>query len=265
MSGYPAEFQRLIDILKRLRSPDGCAWDREQTPETLRANIVEEAYECVDAVNSGSEADIREELGDLFMLAALVSCIMEESGAFTVSDVLQTVNEKLVRRHPHVFGDSPASTVPEIVEQWAKIKRGEKKSGDGFASFERFKALPPLERSFGIQREVAKLGFDWSDARPVLEKLHEELAELAEARGKADAKAVEEEIGDLLFTVVNLSRVLGVDPGIALQRTNRKFEDRFRKVEDRLKKRNLTPLDAGLSVMDGIWNQVKSEESKSSK
>jgi MazG family protein len=260
-----AAFGHLIHILQRLRGADGCAWDRAQTPSTLRGNLIEEAYECVSAVNSGNEANLREELGDVIMLASLIACILEESGAFTVASVLETVNEKLIRRHPHVFGESEASTVDEIVGQWDRIKADEKPTGEGGASLERHSAFPPLERACRIQAEVSKLGFDWKSPEPVLEKLHEEIGELAEARESGKAERIEDEVGDLLFTVTNLARLLGVDPGLALHGTNEKFVRRFSQVEERLKVLRLTLREAGLSVMDEIWNQIKSEEQKASK
>ncbi len=265
MTDYPEAFDRLIRILKKLRGPDGCAWDRAQTPETLRASIVEEAYECVHAITAKDADNLREELGDLFMLTALISCMTEETGTFGAADVLESLNEKLIRRHPHVFGDAAVSGVDEIISQWDRIKAGEKKPAGRSASFGRFPELPPLERAHKIQKAASKLGFDWNHPDPVLEKLHEEIGELSEAREQSDAGKVEEEIGDLLFTVVNLSRLLGVDPGIALHGTNEKFLRRFSRVEERLKEMGKAPGDAGLSVMDEIWNQVKEEERKASK
>ena len=262
MTGYEKAFGSLIDTIKRLRAPDGCAWDREQTSASLRGNIVEEAFECVSAVNAGNTEGLKEELGDLYMLASLIACINEESGFFTAADVLESVNEKLIRRHPHVFGDSDASTVDEIVDQWDRIKRQEKTAP---GRLDGFQGLPPLERACRIQRAVSKLGFDWKNPEPVLEKLHEELEELAAARKSGSRAKVEEEVGDLLFTVVNLSRILGVDSDVALHGTNEKFVRRFAGVEARLHVMGLTPENAGLSVMDEIWNQIKAEEQKASK
>jgi tetrapyrrole methylase family protein/MazG family protein len=262
MTDYQKAFGRLIDTIKRLRAPDGCAWDREQTPASLRGNLVEEAFECVSAVNSGNRGALEEELGDLYMLASLIACINEESGSFTAADVLESVNEKLIRRHPHVFGSSDASTVDEIVDQWDRIKQQEKKAQ---GKLDGYPGLPPLERAYRIQRSVSKLGFDWKNPEPVLEKLHEELEELAAARKSGIAMKIEEEVGDLLFTVVNLSRLLGVDPGVALHGTNEKFVRRFAGVEERLQGMGLTPENAGLTIMDEIWNQIKAEEQKASK
>lgn len=264
MIGYGAAFSRLMEILKRLRGPDGCAWDREQTPATLRGSLVEEAYECVSAIDSGDFANLKEELGDLFMVASLISCMMEESGAFSALDVFDAVNQKLVRRHPHVFGDSAAATVKEIVSQWDRIKK-EEKPGRRTSSVGRYSGFPPLERAFRIQRGASKLGFDWKHPDPVVDKLQEEIQELSEARNSGESGKVEEEIGDLLFTVINLSRLLGVDPGLALHAANEKFLLRFSRVEERLKSIGTSPQEAGLAVMDDIWNQVKSEERKASK
>ncbi len=262
MTDYGKAFGRLIGTIKRLRAPDGCAWDREQTPASLRGNLIEEAFECVSAIDSENTGALEEELGDLYMLASLVACMNEESGSFTAADALEAVNEKLIRRHPHVFGSSDASTVDEIVDQWDRIKRQEKRSP---GRLDGYPGLPPLERAHRVQRAASKLGFDWKHPEPVLEKLHEELEELAAARKSGSPAKVEEEVGDLLFTVVNLSRLLGVDPGIALHGTNEKFVRRFAQVEERLHGMGLAPENAGLSIMDDIWNQIKAEEQKASK
>jgi tetrapyrrole methylase family protein/MazG family protein len=261
-----AAFEELLAIVRRLRAPDGCPWDREQTPESLRASILEEAYESVAAITAGDDANLKEELGDLYMLATMVSWMKEQGGAFTVAEVLGDVCRKLVRRHPHVFGESDARSSAEVVSQWDRIKTEEKKGRDPASALARLPgSLPPLERAARIQRMVSKVGFDWKGPEPVWGKLHEEIAELEDAVAGGDSRTVEDEVGDLLFTVVNLSRLLGVDPGIALHGTNEKFARRFRAVEERLKLLGVTPAEAGLERMDQIWNQVKRDEQSESK
>ncbi|HET6486310.1 MAG TPA: nucleoside triphosphate pyrophosphohydrolase [Spirochaetia bacterium] len=258
-------FLRLLGIVQRLRAPNGCPWDLEQTPSTLRASVVEEAWECVSAIDSGDEENLAEELGDLYLMATMVSWMKEQEGTFSVSAVLQGISDKLVRRHPHVFGEAVASTPEAVLEQWAAIKATEKprptsqtSALDGVPG-----SLPPLERAFEVQKKAAKVGFDWPGPKPVWEKLEEETAELREARESGSDAAVESELGDLLFTVVNLSRLLGVDPSVALNRANDKFSRRFRQVEDRLRAQGSAPKEAGLERMDAIWNQVKAEEAGS--
>ncbi len=259
-------FSRLFEIIRRLRSPDGCQWDREQTPATLRGSVIEEAYECAGAITAGDDANLQEELGDLYLLVTMVAWMKEEAGVFSVREALDSVSDKLVRRHPHVFGESAAKTSEEIVSQWERIKSSEKPGRDPSSALARLSgALPPLERAARIQELVSRVGFDWKSPQPVWEKLREETVELEEAVAAKDMQKMEDEIGDLLFTVVNLSRLLGVDAGIALHGTNEKFARRFRTVEERLKASGLTPSEAGLERMDRVWNQIKAEEQNSSK
>ena len=267
MDPAPREsFERLLAIVRRLRGPDGCAWDREQSPETLRAGLIEEAWETVSAIDAGDDGNLCEELGDLYLLVTLIACIHEERASFTVADVLEGIAEKLVRRHPHVFGDAKPGSVPGILAQWERIKRDER-GGDGTRSaLDGIPgSLPPLERSAALQRRAAKVGFDWPSADPVWEKLAEETGELRAALASGDALRVEDELGDLLFTVVNLSRFLKTDPSLALNRSNDKFSNRFREVERRLAERGITPAEAGLDAMDAVWNQLRDEERNASK
>jgi tetrapyrrole methylase family protein/MazG family protein len=232
----------------------------------LRGSIVEEAYECVAAITSGDDVNLAEELGDLYLLATMVAWMKEQEGRFTVARTLSGIADKLVRRHPHVFGDSTARSSAEIVSQWDRIKSEEKPGRDAESPLARLPgSLPPLERAARIQELVSKVGFDWKSPAPVWQKMHEEGRELEEAVQKGDPRRVEDEVGDLLFTVVNLSRLLNVDPAIALHRTNEKFIGRFRKLEAVLEAQGLKPAEAGLERMDTIWNQVKEEEQKASK
>jgi len=259
-------FERLLAIVRRLRGPGGCAWDREQSPATLRGGLVEEAWEAVSAIDAGDDENLREELGDLYLLVTMIAAMHEERSSFTVADVLEGVADKLVRRHPHVFGDADPGSVPGILAQWDRIKRDEKGSDvprsalDGVPG-----SLPPLERAAALQHRAAKVGFDWPATGPVWEKLSEEIVELSEAADSGDEGRVEDELGDLLFTVVNLARFLSVDPGLALNRSNGKFARRFREIERRLAARGIAPAEAGLEAMDAIWNQLRDEERNASK
>ena len=267
MEPAPREsFERLLAIIRRLRGPDGCAWDREQSPVTLRAGLVEEAWEAVSAIDAGDDANLREELGDLYLLVTMIACMHEERASFTVADVLEGIADKLVRRHPHVFGDAKPGSVPGILAQWDRIKRDERGADGTRSALDRIPgSLPPLERSAALQQRAAKVGFDWPAADPVWEKLAEETRELREALASGDVRRIEDELGDLLFTVVNLSRFLQTDPSLALNRANDKFSRRFREVERRLAARGITPAEAGLETMDGIWNQLRDEERNASK
>jgi tetrapyrrole methylase family protein / MazG family protein len=259
-------FDRLFSIIRRLRGPDGCAWDREQSPATLRDDLVEETWEAVSAIDAGDAANLREELGDLYLLVTMIACIHEERASFTVSDVLEGVAEKLVRRHPHVFGDAKPGSVHGILVQWERIKRDER-GGDGNRSALDGVpgSLPPLERSAALQKRAARVGFDWPAAEPVWDKLAEETRELREAAASGDARSIEDELGDLLFTVVNLARFLKVDPALSLNRANGKFTRRFQEIERRLAARGTTPAEAGLPAMDEVWNQLRDEERNASK
>lgn len=259
-------FERLLTVIRRLRAPDGCAWDRAQSPSTLRASLVEEAWEAVSAIDAGDAANLREELGDLYLLVTMIASMHAERSSFTVAEVLEGIADKLVRRHPHVFGDAEPRSVAGILAQWDRIKR-EEKGGDGHGSVLDGIAgsLPPLERAAALQRKAAKVGFDWATADPVWTKLAEETDELRAAAAAGDAERVEDEIGDLLFTVVNLARHLGADPGLALNRSNVKFARRFREIERRLAESGRTPSEAGLEAMDRIWDQLRAEERNASK
>ncbi|MGA2614986.1 MAG: nucleoside triphosphate pyrophosphohydrolase [Spirochaetia bacterium] len=263
-SSPAASFARLLETIQRLRGPQGCAWDRAQTPATLRPSLVEEVWEAVSAIEAQDEKNLHEELGDLYLLVTMIAWIKEQEGAFTVSSVLRGIQEKLVRRHPHVFGSASADSVKEILARWDEIKAAEK--GERRASGSTLDHLPgalqPLEKSLGLQKKAAKVGFDWPAAGPVWDKISEEMRELAAAASEGNQRTTEEEAGDLLFSVVNLCRFLKVDPSIALHATNVKFERRFRELEKRLAAQGISPTQAGLARMDALWNQVKSEEAE---
>jgi tetrapyrrole methylase family protein/MazG family protein len=258
-------FGRLHSIVARLRAPDGCPWDREQTPKSMRGNIIEEAYELVEAIDEADPPHVREEAGDLYLLATMVAYMNEEAGAFSVADTLDATSDKLVRRHPHVFGNAKADDSAEVLRQWDEIKvkvEGRRKKDsllDGVS-----KALPPLERAYKIQKKAAKAGFDWSRSAEVWAKAREELAEAEEACEQAslrgDRDAVEEELGDLLFSAINLARFLEVDPAVALHRTIEKFSRRFRHVERRMAEEGKSLGPEHMAAMDSFWEEAKRVE-----
>ena len=267
----PAEsFKSLYDIIARLRGPGGCPWDQEQSPSSLRGSLIEETYECVEAIDQKESAHIAEELGDIFLLAVMLSYMHEEAGLFSVADVLADVSEKLVRRHPHVFGEVKVKDSAEVLDNWSKIKveqEGRKPRDsilDGVSS-----GLPPLDRAWKLQKKAAKAGFDWPSIEGVIAKIKEELDEAQEAveAGSANgvthnegaAEKIEEELGDLLFSAVNLCRYLGVEPSVALRRANSKFVERFKYVEKMMKESGQEMKSENLEIMDAYWNQAKKQ------
>jgi MazG family protein len=255
-------FQELVRLIARLRAPGGCPWDREQTHRSLKAMTIEEAYEVLEAIDSGDDAHLTNELGDLLLQVVFHSQIAAEGGRFNVDDVIAAVSDKMIRRHPHVFGDAKAETPEAVLRNWEALKAAERGKGetaggsmlDGVS-----KSLPAVLEAFQMTTKASRVGFDWADAAPVLSKLAEELRELEEARRMRSESdpAVEEEVGDVLFVVVNLARVLGVDPESALKGANRKFRRRFHYVEERLGERGLTPAESALEEMDALWDEAK--------
>jgi tetrapyrrole methylase family protein/MazG family protein len=259
--GAGAAFDRLFTIIKRLRAPDGCPWDREQSPESLRPSLMEEAWEVLSAIESQDDVNLREELGDLFLVISMMAWMREESGAFSLEAVLQEICEKLIRRHPHVFATSDVTTSQEVLKQWEEIKSTEHDGVPAASALDRVpRSLPPLERSFRIQRKAAKIGFDWPSAEPVWDKVQEELGELKAEIARGRRHGIEEEAGDVLFSIVNLLRLLHVDPAIALQGATTKFERRFRSMERALAAQGVSAVGAGLERLDEEWNKVKADE-----
>jgi tetrapyrrole methylase family protein/MazG family protein len=254
-------FHQLFEIVKTLRGPDGCPWDKEQTPYSIRTNLIEEAYECVSAIDEEDDHNLEEEVGDLFLVATMITYMKEQEGNFRINDALRHICEKLIRRHPHVFGNARKDTPDEVIEQWNHIKDHVEGKKHKHSVLERVpRTLPPLERAIEIQKKVSKVGFDWEHAAPVWDKLAEELAELRQAQEAGDSRKIEQEVGDLLFTVVNLARLLNIDPTLALNGTNQKFIHRFHELESRLAERDLRPEDTDLETMDRIWDQIKAEK-----
>lgn len=254
-------FYRLYSIVRRLREPEGCEWDRAQNPESIKGNLIEESYECIDAIDNGDDENLREELGDLYLLITMIGEMKEEEGAFSLEDVLKDISSKLIRRHPHVFGDSKVSSINGIIDQWNDIKEKIEGKKTKESILERIpKSLPPLERALEIQKKVAKVGFDWPYVDPVWAKLKEEELELKNA-AKSDLHVdIEEEFGDILFTLINLSRFYKVDPSLALNRANEKFIKRFQRLETKLKSKKIRIEETKLETLNELWNQVKSEE-----
>jgi MazG family protein len=255
---------RLAEIVERLRAPDGCPWDREQTLESVKSGVIEEAYEVLDAIDSGDRSALKEELGDLLLQVVFQSRICEEEGAFTLDDVAETVSEKLVRRHPHVFGEVEVSGTDEVLRNWDAIKKAEKKDEQGAPAsvVEGIpNHLPALLKAYQVQKRAARAGFDWEKTADVLDKLQEEVDELREAVEHGDDAHIQEELGDLLFSVVNLSRHLGHDPEELLRRNIRKFIRRFQQVEQAVHASGRPFEDFSLEELDGFWAAVKEKES----
>ena len=270
-------FNRLCGIVEKLRGEGGCPWDRKQSPQTLRGDLIEETYECIEAIDEGNPAHIREELGDLFLLAAMISYMLEQEGLFSVSDVLDDICNKLIRRHPHVFGELRTEnqkgniSSDEVLDNWARIKveqEGRKPKNSVLDGVSR--SLPPLDRAWKLQKKAAKLGFDWPDIKGVTDKILEEFAEVEAAAGlttsphpaslSKSTADMEEELGDLIFSVVNLCRFLKIEPSLALQRTNAKFVFRFSYVEKKMKECGKPMEAANLDLMDRFWNEIKTVE-----
>jgi tetrapyrrole methylase family protein/MazG family protein len=245
-------FKLLYDTVVRLRAPGGCPWDREQTPVSLRGDLIEETYECIEAIDEQNPSHIQEELGDLFLLATMLSYMHEEKGLFSVADVLRTVSEKLVRRHPHVFGETQVKDSAEVLDNWAKIKVEQEGRKPKDSVLDEVSAgIPPLDRAWKLQKKAAKAGFDWPNVEGVIEKVREELNEVIEGDN------VEEELGDLLFSVINLCRYLKIEPSTALHRTNIKFIKRFKYVEKKMKETNQEMKQENLAIMDQYWEEAK--------
>lgn len=253
----PDALTRLRAIVHRLRAPGGCPWDREQTHESLIPHVLEEAYEVVDAIRSGDPDLLCEELGDLLLQPVLHAEIAAETGRFDLDLMADRLSEKLIRRHPHVFGEAAVADSGEVLTQWDAIKRQEKGTQKEGHLHGTGAGLPALMRAQKLQKKAARIGFDWPDAAPVFAKIREEAEELEQAVASGERGAVEDEIGDLLFSVVNLARKLGVESEAALAAANEKFTRRFHAVEARLTAEGKALGEASLEEMDAVWEQVK--------
>ena len=261
-------FTRLVDLIARLRAPGGCPWDREQTHDSLKPMMLEEAYEVVEAIDEGNDEELIGELGDLLLQVVFHAQIATEGDRFEVADVIERISEKMIRRHPHVFADDKASTADEVLRNWEAIKAAEiaaKKGADSDAGSMLDSVstkLPGVMEAFQMTTKVSRVDFDWPDVPGVLEKLDEEVAELKEAvsSGSNDHQEIAGEIGDLLFVAVNVARLTGVDPESALKASNRKFRRRFRYIEDRLREQGRKPADSDHVEMNQLWDEAKSRE-----
>jgi MazG family protein len=271
-----ARFDRLVDIMRTLRAPDGCPWDREQTIASLRPCVLEETYEVLEAIESGTPANLREELGDYLYEAVFLAQISEEAGDFTIADAIDAICDKLVRRHPHVFareGQDESITTEQVIERWETMKARERaalRQGSGQADGDPVrpkttlsgvpKTLPSLLRAYEISARAAAVGFDWAKPADVLDKIEEEVAEVrreVESGATGDLSRAEEEMGDLLLAIANLSRTLGIEPEAALRRANEKFTRRFDAVEQGFTARGRSLQDATLQEMEDEWQRVK--------
>lgn len=247
-----AEFERFVRIVRRLRRD--CPWDREQTHRSIRHAFIEEAYEVVESLDAGDLRALRGELGDILLHVVLHATMAEQEGEFTLREVLRGISGKLIRRHPHVFGDRTASTADEVAGNWERLKMQEGRNSllDGVPA-----GLPALQRALRVQERAAKAGFDWERTEDVWKKVEEETAELHEALRSGDERRAEEEFGDFLFALVNYARFLGIHPENALRGTVEKFIRRFRFIEEELRRRGKTPEESTLAEMDEIWNAAK--------
>jgi len=256
MNNSAAEkFDELIKIIKRLQAPDGCPWDREQTNASLLPFFLEEVYEVIESVDNENWPELKEELGDILLHVVFQAVLAEKNGHFSINDSLDHVNEKLVRRHPHVFGDAKADEAFHAKQNWEAEKHKEKNRKSRLDGVP--KTLPALIRAQRLQQKASYAGFDWNEVQQVWDKIHEEIQELKEAQSENTKEHIAEEIGDVLFSVVNLARFLDIPAEDALRKTNKKFTDRFARVEEELKKRGKTVEESNLEEMDDIWNEVK--------
>jgi MazG family protein len=268
-------FEKLVAVQARLRAADGCPWDREQTHQTLRTYLIEEAYEVLEALESGDDGKFAEELGDLLLQIVFHSEIAREESRFDVSDVIREIHDKMVRRHPHVFGETKAKDSAEVLKNWEQIKAAERRAAKGVGAATGADSeggdraaslldgiswgLPAMLEGFQLTRRAARIGFDWENAERVMEKIAEEGAELREALARGGSGHVEEEMGDLLFAAVNLARFLHVDPEIALKKANGKFSRRFRAMERLARESGRTLADVPRAEMEAFWEAAKEE------
>jgi MazG family protein len=258
-------FSTLVEIMQRLRGPNGCPWDRKQNFDTLKTYLLEEAYEVMDAIDRRDWAEICEELGDLLLQPVFIAQMASEEGLFDIADSVEAINTKLIRRHPHIFGDATAETAEDVKKRWDEIKNEEKaKKGVNVENQsildDVLHSTPALVEALKLSKKAAVVGFEWPSIDGVLDKIHEEAAELAEARQHSDPQRVEAELGDLLFTVVNLARFLHVDPEQALRLANGRFRKRFRYMEEQVSAAGSRLEEAGLEQLEALWQEGKRRE-----
>lgn len=254
------KFQFLVDLMARLRGPDGCPWDREQSFDTIKPYLLEETYEVMDAIDARDWTALADELGDLLLQAVFFSQMAAEANLFRISDALDAITQKLIRRHPHVFGNETARTEGDVRKRWSEIKAEEKrgKADRGSTLLGSVpRSLPALVEAQQISSRAAQAGFDWENADQVLDKLREELAEFQDARSRASRDDLEDELGDLLFVLVNLARFVKVDPEQALRKTTGKFRRRFGYVEQKLAERGKSASESTVQEMESLWQEAK--------
>lgn len=261
------EFTALVELISRLRAPGGCPWDREQTHESLKPMLLEEAYEVVEAIDDGDDDEFKGELGDLLLQVVFHSQIATEENRFNVAEVIERISSKMIHRHPHVFGEDTAQTSGDVLRNWEAIKEAEleakgKRADEGSMLDSVSTRLPAVMEAFQMTTKVSRVDFDWPDVASVLEKLDEEVEELKQAVGDEPPshKEIAGEVGDLLFVAVNVARLLGIDPESALKGSNRKFRRRFRYIEDRLREQGRKPADSDHIEMDALWDEAKEKE-----
>ena len=265
MNDTHTNIEKLVALVAQLRGENGCPWDREQTRETLKPMLIEEAFETLDALDSDDPADLKEELGDLLFQIVFHAQIAREKGEFDLGDVIDRSHEKMTRRHPHIFGAADLKTSEDVLKNWEDIKASEKGiTSPSRPDSERSlldgipKKIPALYRAYQMTAKAARVGFDWQRLEDILDKLGEETSELKEAVSREDREQIADEMGDLLFVAVNIARTLDVDPETALERSNRKFERRFRFMETAVKRQGRELKDASPAEMDALWNEAKS-------
>lgn len=255
------EFEKLVEIIARLRAPDGCPWDREQTSDSIKPNLLEETYEVLEAIDSRDMPELCSELGDLMMQAVFHAQFASERGDFDIEDSLRSINEKLIRRHPHVFGETQVAGSDDVLHNWEEIKRTEKGYEKRTSVLDGVpKAMPALARAMEISKKAAKAGFEWPNIGAVVDKMEEEVGELKHELAAGDRTRIFEEIGDLLFTVVNVARWCKVDPEDALRVMIERFSARFRRIEDAARESGRSIEDMTIQEMDAVWDRVKQEK-----
>lgn len=256
-------FAKLLEVMAQLRGDNGCPWDKEQSHRSLRPFLLEESHELLDALNEGDSLKIREELGDLLHQIIFHCQIAAEIGAFTAEDVVRDLKDKMVRRHPHVFSGKALPDSETVLQQWAEIKGAEKENEAPKSALGNLpKSMPALARAQTIAERASQVGFDWPDVAPVWRKVEEELTELKNACSSGNKQRTAEELGDLLFSLVNLSRFLGIHSEHALAQATERFIKRFRHIETRLRELGTSPAASSLDVMDGLWNEAKDLEQR---
>lgn len=262
-------FQELVGVQARLRAPGGCPWDREQTHLTLRTYLIEEAYEVLDAIENGSSSELAEELGDLLLQVLFHADLAREAGAFDISSVITGIRDKMIRRHPHVFGNVKADTASEVLKNWAQLKAKEKQAASGKSKAPNAepsaldgvpRSLPGVLEAYQLTRRAAQVSFDWEEVEGVIDKLDEEITELRESLEASNRSSAEEEVGDLLFTVVNLARFIKLDPEVVLKKANLKFKNRFQEMERNASRSGAALAQLSKEELEALWESAKAKQ-----